>query len=99
VPCEFQVTGVRRDDLYPAPISTVYRGVGFQYYDVLDQFIDEHLRLRREEIRIGKPYSTSPLYNGRIADEHFSPIGSALWARIIARRLDLLMIHPGETSG
>jgi hypothetical protein len=98
VPCDVQILGMRRDDRYPAPVSRLFRGGGTQYCDALDQFVDEHLRLRRERERQGKPRATSPLYNGEVADHHFSPAGSALWARIIARRLDLVMTPPVEVE-
>lgn len=96
VPCDVQVVGIRKDGRYPAPISDLFQGVGIAYCDGLDQFIDEHLRLMREGRRNGHPYSTSPLYNGHITDNHFSPAGAALWARIIARRIDLLTTSPGS---
>jgi hypothetical protein len=34
---------------------------------------------------------TSPLFNGVIADGHFSAIGSELWAAVVGRRLVLLL--------
>jgi hypothetical protein len=100
VPCDYQIEGRRQDIRYPAPVNKIFQGSGMSYCDGLDQFIDEHLRLHREQVRQGQRFLPSPLYNGQIADNHFSPIGSALWARIIARRLDLIMTppEPGEPS-
>ena len=91
VPTDAQILGVRKDGRYPAPVCDLYRGVSSSYCDPLDAFVDEHLRLAREAVRQGAPLAKSPLYNGHIDDNHFSPAGAELWAGIVARRLDLLM--------
>jgi hypothetical protein len=98
VPCDVQILHTRHDSYYPARISDYVRVPGSAYCDALDQFIDEHLRLRREETRAGNVSVTSQLYNGHVSDDHFSPTGSALWARIVARRLDLI-VTPDDLSG
>ena len=95
-PTDVQIVGRRKDGRYPAPVCDLYRGGGSSYCDPLDQFVDEHLRLAREALRQGAPLKKSPLYNGHIDDNHFSPAGAELWARIVARRLDLLMGLRGE---
>jgi hypothetical protein len=91
VPCDVQFNGVRNDREYPGRISDIYNGSPTWYYDALDQFIDEHLRLMREGERRGQKPPNSPLYNLHIADNHFSPIGAELWAKIVANRLDLIV--------
>jgi hypothetical protein len=98
VPCDVQILGLRRDGHYPGRISNIYTGSSTWYYDALDLFIDEHLRLMREGERNGNRPPSSPLYNLQIADQHFSPIGSALWAKIVANRLDLIMRQPQPTA-
>ena len=94
VPCEGQIMGARKDGRYPGPIADIFEGGGLYYCSPLDQFIDEHLRLRREGERKGISRATSPLYNGHIADNHFSPAGAALWAKVVSHRLGLLMTRP-----
>jgi hypothetical protein len=94
VPCDVQIVGNRNDARYPGRISEMFTGSPIWYCDPLDQFIDEHLRLVRDGERIGKRPPHSPLYNLHIADNHFSPVGAELWARIVARRLDLVVRFP-----
>jgi hypothetical protein len=96
VPCEVQIVQLRKDGHYPAPVCDLFQGNGTRYCDPLDQFIDEHLRLVREALQRGETYIASPLYNDPIADNHFSPTGAVLWARVVARRLDLLMTPPEQ---
>jgi hypothetical protein len=94
VPCDTQIVNVRKDSRYPAPISDLFQGSGLFYCDALDQFVDEHLRLRREAEKQGGTRAMCVLYNLQISDNHFSPLGAELWARIVAHRLDLLMTPP-----
>lgn len=43
--------------------------------------------LRNDELRSGKP-TAHPFYNLHLLDDrHYSPLGSDLWARVVARRL------------
>jgi hypothetical protein len=96
VPCNVQIDGNRKDANYPGRISNLFRGGGFSYLNPLDIFIDEHLRLMREgEQRSNRPRS-SPLYNGHIADNHFSPAGAALWAKTVCNRLSYLITLRGD---
>ena len=67
------------------PISEFFRGVGLTYCDGLDQFVDEHLRLRREGDAQGRQYATSglstmarsPTTIFRIGDPRLSGAGSS----------------------
>ncbi|MBX6316124.1 MAG: SGNH/GDSL hydrolase family protein [Isosphaeraceae bacterium] len=94
VPCFPQILGVRRDAHYPARISHLWEGSSLHYCDPLNAFVDEHLRLAREARRRGEPSGSSRLYNLHIADNHFSPLGAALWAREVGRRVTLLVNPP-----
>ena len=94
IPCDVQFLGVRRDGYYPGRVCNLFEGGALRYCDPLNAFVDEHLRLMREGERRGRPYRTSPLYNGHIADNHFSPLGAALWARVVGRRVDLVVGPP-----
>jgi hypothetical protein len=94
VPVDAQVVNSRRDLYYPARLTHLFPAGPPLYCDPLNDFIDEHLRLVRDGDRRGQRPSTSPLYNLQIADNHFSPLGAALWARVVARRLTLLVDPP-----
>jgi hypothetical protein len=96
VPVDVQVVHYRRDLYYPARLTHLFPAGPSSYCDPLNDFIDEHLRLVREGDRRGHRPPTSPLYNLQVADNHFSPAGSALWARVVARRLTLLVDPPSS---
>jgi hypothetical protein len=101
VPCDIQFTGARRDVPYPGRITAIYSGSPLHYLNPIDEFIDESLRLDRERRKNGNPVGYSLLYNRDIADNHFSPAGARLWARIVARRLEALRIldpQPQQTQ-
>ena len=59
--------------------------------DVFNDFTDENIRQFREAARRGRRPATSPLFNGHLDDGHFSPLGCALWGRVVARRITLLL--------
>jgi hypothetical protein len=90
-PLEGQITARRFAGNYPGKISNILETVGTHHVDATEIFVNEQLRLMGEGERAGKRPSTSPLYNGVIADQHFSAIGSALWARAVGQRLVLLL--------
>jgi hypothetical protein len=92
IPAEKQLVGRRHSDSYPGRYAAVAQVKSpFHFYDPIDEFVDEHLRLATERIRRKDPATHSPLYNGHIADGHFSPEGAELWAQCVGRRLALLM--------
>jgi hypothetical protein len=95
VPTEYQIVGMRRDSRYPAPVCDLFKGNGLEYFDPLEVFNNEHLRLTNEANRRGEALYRSPLFNWRIEDNHFSPAGAALWATVVAERLELLLARPG----
>jgi hypothetical protein len=87
VPVHPQVESIRSDHLYPATVARAYHGGSPGYCFPLDEFIDEHLKLTRQDEARGARSSRSPLYNRWIDDDHFSPAGAALWGQIVGRRL------------
>lgn len=91
VPTHLQLEFVRRDEAYPAPLCQIFRTASFGYCDPLNDFTDEFLRLRRVAKKEGRSALKCPLYNYEISDNHFSPRGAALWARVVGRRLTLLI--------
>lgn len=98
VPCDVQILSSRKDGRYPGRICDMFTGSPIWYFNTLDLFIDEHLRLMREGERKGKRPYGSPLYNLHIADNHFSPIGAELWAQAVAKRIDLTLRWPKSTT-
>jgi hypothetical protein len=95
VPVHLQLETTRRDGFYPGGISTLSKTAAFLYCFPLEEFIDEHLRLARLAADEGKAPFPSRLYNGQRGDNHLSPSGARLWARIVGRRLLLLLQRQG----
>ncbi|APW60213.1 hypothetical protein [Paludisphaera borealis] len=91
VPTHIQIEHQRKEAFYPGQVCNIFRAAPAQYCNPVDEFIDENLRLKRDAIREGKGYEASLLYNRAIQDDHFSPRGADLWARIVARRLILML--------
>jgi hypothetical protein len=87
VPTHIQIETSRRDALYPGCVCTLFHSSPGRYCSPLDEFIDEDLRLRTVALQQGQFTSGSRLYNRQIDDDHFSPLGASLWARIVGRRL------------
>ncbi len=94
VPVDRQIIGIRRDGIYPGRISNRYPGSPSSYLNPFETFLDEHLRLLRENPSASR--SECLLFNAHINDNHFSPLGSKLWARMVARRLDNIMNPPAR---
>jgi hypothetical protein len=91
VPLESQLTARRFAGYYPGPISNILEAPSMQYVDPIEDFTSENLRLLSEGERAGNRPQKSPLFNGVIGDEHFSALGSELWASTVGRRLLLLL--------
>jgi hypothetical protein len=98
VPTHIQVEGMRTDESYPGRICRIYETISSRYCDPLNDFTDEHLRLLRTARKEGWPPRSGWLYNHDISDNHFSPRGAALWAKVVGRRLTLL-IDPTAPEG
>jgi hypothetical protein len=78
---------------YQAQVDRIYGRGGPRYVDPLEAFADALLRLKNEGVRRGAP-NPDPLYNTRyLGDQHYSALGSDLWARVVARRLLLAWDH------
>jgi hypothetical protein len=103
VPTHVQIEGSRRDGLYPGRISLLFRTDPPRYCYPIEEFLDENLKLRTQLKNQGEYRDRSLLYNREIDDDHLSPRGARLWARVVGRRLvGLLEYHwpgagaPGE---
>ncbi len=89
-PEEFSVLGLRDLSQFQGPLSRIFKRGGSNYLDPLETFTDALLHLKNDQSRRGAPAS-QPLYNLHLlGDRHFSPLGSDLWARVVARRLLLV---------
>ncbi len=86
-----QIDGLRLGTSYPGRMAELSGAVGWEYLDPTDAFADAHLREVIAARRRGETVRTSPLFNGRIMDHHFSAIGSEVWASAVGQRLILLM--------
>jgi hypothetical protein len=91
VPLESQINSQRHAGNYPGLISNNLDSSSLEYSDPIESFVNKHLALMLAGTRAGKRPQTSPLFNGVIADGHFSAIGSQLWAEEAGRRLVLLL--------
>jgi hypothetical protein len=91
-PAEDALLGMRDDSLYPGRVSQLLHLGGARYLYPLEAFADEDLRLRVQLRKEGQPDSPSPLFNRRLlGDNHFSPLGCALWGKLVAERLCLIL--------
>jgi hypothetical protein len=91
VPLERAINGRRFAGHYPGNLSNIMGGPSSDYYDPVEDFVNEHLRLMNEGEKAGhRPYH-GPLFNGHIADGHFSPAGCRVWAEAVSRRLEMLL--------
>jgi hypothetical protein len=94
-PHEAQVTGSRREKSLPGDFSEPCAFNGLTYCNPVESIADEHLRLMVERARNGDTITTSPLYNSRFGDNHFSARGAEVWARAVGQRVSLLLQHDG----
>ena len=64
---------------------------GTNYLDPIDSFADEYLRQTSRRSGLEETTSLNPLFNGKLGDGHFSPLGCQVWARSVGERLILLL--------
>ncbi len=91
IPLETAILGRRKSEPYPARLLEIFHASGSNYLDPIEDFATEQLAQRALAIHEGQPYSLSPLFNARYGDHHLSPLGCDLWAKIIAKRIRLLL--------
>ncbi len=97
VPCEIQLIGTRNQGNWPGGASNITRTSGRNFCDPTEAFIEEDLKFRppwnpRGITRGGRCH----LYNGDLGDGHLSPAGTALWGKVVARRLAQLIAKEPE---
>jgi hypothetical protein len=89
-PPEWRVMTKRNPMAFPAQAGRIVNRGGMDYVNPLEAFTDALLTLRVENHRRGV-HVIDPLYNLHLmGDQHFSPSGSDLWARVVGRRLLLV---------
>jgi len=87
---EFELIGPRRADRLQIELSRMFKFSNTRYVDTTVAFTDALLRLKNEAARKGEPM-LDPLYNLHLmGDRHYSPMGAALWAQVVARRMLLV---------
>jgi hypothetical protein len=93
-PEAMSLLGPRDFSRFPGPVSRILKHGGDRYIDPLESLVDTLLRRRNDELRRGT-HSDNPLFNMHLmGDRHFSPLGSDVWARVVARRI--LLVWDGQ---
>jgi hypothetical protein len=101
VPAESQVsgTGRRNAGYYQGAVSNITESSSWYFCDPLEEFVDEYLRLIDAMAKKKAPRpNANPLYNGHVGDGHLSIQGSEFWARMLGRRLALLLDQMRESG-
>jgi hypothetical protein len=86
-----QIEGPQRAGNYPGKIANLLEVAGPGYLDPMTAFANAQLEVANKARRLSLPSKASPLFNGRIGDGHFSPLGSEIWAKAVGRRIALLL--------
>jgi hypothetical protein len=89
VPCadEFAILGPKNGDRFQGKLWRILNYGASNHVELAPAFADTLLRLQNEAERKGES-TRDPLFNLHLmGDRHFSPLGSDLWARVVARRL------------
>ena len=87
---EFELIGPRRADRLQIELSRMIKYSNTKYVDTTVAFTERLLRLKNDAARKGEPV-IDPLYNLHLmGDRHYSPMGAALWAQVVARRMLLV---------
>jgi hypothetical protein len=84
------VVGKRRDGYYPGALANILDDDGWLFLNPIEEFINVHLKVVSEAKRAGNAADGSPLFNQVLNDDHFSALGSEVWAAAVGRRLALL---------
>lgn len=99
IPTERQVTGRRHAGFYPGRYSSLASVTAVQYCDPTEDLVNENLARVADLLQRKEFHGHSPLFNGHIADGHFSPLGSEVWARAVGRRLEALLERSRDHRG
>jgi hypothetical protein len=91
VPYSGSVLNARKSGYYPGILSNNLDIPSMMYLFPIEDFVNAHLRLLKENKRAGRELSGCPLYNDTIRDGHLSAAGSEVWADSVGRRIVLLL--------
>ena len=84
---EFAVLGPKNLDKFQGQFCRIMKYGALSYVDPMPAFTDTLLRLKNDAERGGTSVR-DPLFNLHLlGDRHYSPLGSDLWARVVARRM------------
>jgi hypothetical protein len=90
-PGEDMLLAHRNESIYPGRVTAIMRSGGTRYFNPLEAFTNEDLRLRLEAQRAGRTTRNSVLFNRHLlGDNHYSPKGGEFWAEVVLRRLNLV---------
>lgn len=81
----------RNSGYYPGPLTNILNMDSLRYLYPIEDFADAQLKLANKARREGRMLMKSPLFNGDIGDDHFSPAGAEVWAQAVGRRVILLL--------
>lgn len=84
------VEGQRSTAFYPGRIPAILPPEAV-YFDPMEDFIDADSRERLRRLSRDEPANPSELFNGKLADGHFSALGCQVWAQAVGRRLVLIL--------
>jgi hypothetical protein len=90
VPHDEQIERTRTDGHYPGRLFDDVKIGPKLAISLVDDFINEDLRLKRDEPDAVAGTQSSILYNAAIQDGHFSALGAALWAKLVGTRIALM---------
>jgi len=91
-----QLDDARSTGFYPGLVTNYLPATAQEYFDPIADFVNAQLALSIEAK--DQAPGSSPLFNGRIGDGHFSARGSELWAAAVGRRLGLFLQLQQETE-
>jgi hypothetical protein len=95
-----QLESPRRSGFYPGLVSNILECAGTNYLDPIDAFADALVSAQpaKRTAEGEDPGPLNPLFNGRLGDGHFSPLGCQVWARAVGERLMLLLQKGRDAS-
>jgi lysophospholipase L1-like esterase len=96
VPYRSHVVQRRKPGFYPGAILNVLNDPSVNLLDPLDDFVNAHLDAeiagrQGPASDVDRLREQSALFNDPLNDDHFSALGSEVWARSVGRRLVLLL--------
>jgi hypothetical protein len=95
VPWAAQLDDARSTGFYPGLVTNYLRSTSQDYFDPIADFVNAQLELSIETK--DQAPGSSPFFNGRTGDGHFSARGAELWASAVGHRLALFLELEGAS--